>query len=194
MSIFNKYARVWNDGKLGFGKHSYNDAKLSGISNRELSNALAGTRIGKVAQENISSGMGTSPYFSQYARIWDDNRLGFGQHSYNAAIGAGVTNQQLQQGLSGYRVGKVAADRIKIGVDREKADVVPEAAMPEREPPVIPDPKTLTTAGSAVGGNAAGVKIKRSNASKKNKNSKGTQSLNRASRNTSMKISNLNLA
>ena len=193
MSIFDKYSRVWNDGKRGFGKESFNAAKGAGISNSQLASGLAGLRIGQIAQQSISAGMGSSPYFSKYARIWDDNRLGFGQHSYNAAIGQGVTNQQLDTGLRGYRVGKVALDSIKIGLDREKADVVPEAALPEREPPVIPDPKTLTTEGSAVGGTAAGVKIKRSKASKGGKNAKGTRSLSRSQRNSAMKISNLNL-
>jgi len=192
MSIFDKYSRVWNDGKRGFGKESFNAAKAAGISNSQLASGLAGLRIGKIAQQSISAGTGASPYFSKYATIWDDNQLGFGKEAYNSAIGQGVTNAQLSAGLSGYRVGRIATDRIKTGMEREKTSVAP-AAMPQRETPVIPDPKTLTTEGSAVGGTAAGVKIKRSKASKGGKNAKGTRSLSRSQRNSAMKISNLNL-
>ena len=70
---------------------------------------------------------------------------------------------------------------------------VPIYQAPTYEAPVIPDPKTLTTEGSAVGGGAKGVKIKRSEASKKSKNSRGTKALSRGQRASSMKISNLNL-
>ena len=70
---------------------------------------------------------------------------------------------------------------------------VPVYEAPTYEAPVIPDPKTLTTEGSAVGGGAQGVKIKRSKAAKAGKNTKGTRSLSRGQRNAAMKISNLNL-
>lgn len=54
------------------------------------------------------------------------------------------------------------------------------------------EPKILTASGTAVGGSAQGVKIKKSEASK-SRNTKGTKSLGREARNATMKISNLNL-
>jgi hypothetical protein len=76
------------------------------------------------------------------------------------------------------------------------ADMAPPPPVyeaPTYNPPPIPEPKTLTTEGSAVGGGAKGVKIKRSDASKKGRNTKGTRSLNRKQRNAAMQINNLNL-
>tara|TARA_B100000902_G_scaffold298422_1_gene285736 strand:- start:518 stop:1165 length:648 start_codon:yes stop_codon:yes gene_type:complete len=116
MSIFDKYSRVWNDGKRGFGKESYNDAKAAGISDRELSEGLAGLRIGKIAQDNIDRGMNTSDVFSRYATIWDDNQLGLGRAGYEAARAAGISDQDLLTGIGGNRIGKVALQRINEGM------------------------------------------------------------------------------
>lgn len=206
MSIFDKYSRIWNDGKRGFGKHSFNDAKMAGISNRELASALSGLRIGRIAQDNISRGTGTPEAFTRFARIWDDNQLGFGRESYQAARAAGFTNKQLSQGLSGYRVGKYANERITSGMKIEdllasqqqriadlQSQVVPAyqpAAIPKPQPP--PEPKALTKSPTVVGGTAKGVKIKRSDAMKKGKTSRGTRALNRRQRAAAMQIRNLN--
>tara|TARA_Y100000004_G_scaffold84547_1_gene94916 strand:- start:53 stop:535 length:483 start_codon:yes stop_codon:yes gene_type:complete len=57
--------------------------------------------------------------FGQFARTWNDQGLGFGQHSYNAARSAGYTNLQIQQGLVGRRVGDLAQRMIAAGVQQE---------------------------------------------------------------------------
>ena len=196
-SIYDQYSKIWADGNSGFGRHSYNDAKSAGISDKQLQKALQGKRIGKVAQSNILAGLGASPMFSKYARIWDDDRLGFGKESYEAAINQGVTNRQLQIGLAGSRIGRLANERITLGADAEFVRPAPGQQPPHADSK--PDPKTLYSEGSAVGGSALGVKIKRSSNSKNknNKNNKGTQSLNRSSRflgTYKLKINNLNLA
>lgn len=59
--------------------------------------------------------------FGKYAEPWKDKQLGFGNESYDAAIRAGLTNQQLSQGLAGKRVGKVAARRIAEGLAAERS-------------------------------------------------------------------------
>jgi len=117
-SIFDRFSTVWNDGQRGFGKESYNAAKRFGISNRELSNALTGFRIGKIAQDNISSGMNTGDVFSKYATIWDDNQLGFGREGYDAARAAGLSNKDIQSGIGGNRIGKRALENINSGIKR----------------------------------------------------------------------------
>lgn len=53
--------------------------------------------------------------FAKYATLWDDKKLGFGKESYQAARDAGLTNIQLQKGLVGKRVGRIATDKISKG-------------------------------------------------------------------------------
>ena len=117
-SIFDRFSRVWNDGQRGFGKHSYNAAKGFGISDRELAGALSGFRIGKIAQDNINRGMNTSDLFSKYATIWDDNQLGFGKQAYDAAKAAGLSDSDIQSGIGGNRIGRVALANINSGIQR----------------------------------------------------------------------------
>jgi len=136
----------------------------------------------------------------------------FGHADYKHGLGQGKTPQELldfinknmkilspggynQPGGGGLYDEMVAdARKDKLMADMFKArPPVPIYEAPTYQAPVIPDPKTLTTKGSAVGGGAKGVKIKRSKASKGNKNTRGTRTLSRSQRNSSMKISNLNL-
>ena len=58
--------------------------------------------------------------FGTYARTWQDQGLGFGQRSYEAARAAGLTNLQIQQGLVGKRVGERAQQSIAAGVQQER--------------------------------------------------------------------------
>ena len=133
MSIFDRFSRVWNDGQRGFGKESYNEAKSQGISDRQLNQALSGYRIGKIAQDNINRGMGANDIFSKYATIWDDNRLGLGKQGYEAARAAGVSNQDLLNSIGGSRVGRVALDRIRSGIDSERSAATKNAAVEEQK-------------------------------------------------------------
>ena len=59
--------------------------------------------------------------------------------------------------------------------------------------PIIPEPKTMTTDATPVGGSAMGVKTKRSKKAKAGKGVRGTRALARSNRNTSMQIQNLNV-
>jgi len=115
-SIFDRFSRVWQDGERGFGKESYNAAKASGISDRELNQSLQGFRIGKLAQENINRGMNSNDIYSRFATIWGDGRLGIGREGYETARAAGITDEQLLQAGGGGRIGKVAMQRINQGV------------------------------------------------------------------------------
>ena len=116
MSLFDRFATVWNDGQRGFGRESYNAAKALGISDRELSSGLCGARVGKIALENIQRGMGTPDTFSKFATIWNDNQLGFGQESYNAARRAGLTDQDILSSIQGQRIGRNALAQLNQGV------------------------------------------------------------------------------
>lgn len=50
--------------------------------------------------------------YDKFKRTWDDGKHGFGRHSYDAAIAAGYTPQQIAAGVSGQRVGQRAQDMI----------------------------------------------------------------------------------
>lgn len=54
--------------------------------------------------------------FAKYATTWADQQLGFGKESYERARAAGLSNLQIQQGLSGKRVGRIASQRIASGI------------------------------------------------------------------------------
>ena len=54
--------------------------------------------------------------FAKYATTWNDQQLGFGKESYEAARAAGLSNLQIQQGLAGKRVGRIARERITSGI------------------------------------------------------------------------------
>lgn len=113
---------------------------------------------------------------------------------YNQPGGGGLYDEMVEAA----RKEKLIEDKFKDQDERMAAmfkarPPVPIYEAPKYQAPAIPDPKTLTTKGSAVGGGAKGVKIKRSKASKGNKNTRGTRSLSRSQRNSSMKISNLNI-
>lgn len=70
--------------------------------------------------------------FSKYATIWNDQQLGFGKESYAAARAAGLTNQQIQQGLVGKRVGKVALQQISEGISSDLTSSF-ESALAEQQ-------------------------------------------------------------
>lgn len=55
MSIYNLYARTWNDGKKGFGRHSYNDAISAGFTPQQIAAAVEGKRIGERARDLIAA-------------------------------------------------------------------------------------------------------------------------------------------
>ena len=124
--------------------------------------------------------------------------VGFGKSDFDRAMGDGYSASSIASFLAGWhgKTGPKAQTALQDARLTEMQTLLTQQKAPEpvREAPVIPDPKTLTSESSKVGGAASGVKIKRSKASKTNKNTKGTRSLNRTSRNASMKISNLNLA
>lgn len=54
--------------------------------------------------------------FAKYATTWNDQQLGFGKESYERARAAGLSNLQIQQGLAGKRVGRIASERIASGI------------------------------------------------------------------------------
>ena len=57
--------------------------------------------------------------FAKYATTWNDQQLGFGKEAYEAARAAGLTNLQLQRGLVGKRVGRLATQMIGEGATSE---------------------------------------------------------------------------
>lgn len=50
--------------------------------------------------------------YDQFKRPWEDGKYGFGRHSYDAAVAAGYTPQEIAAGVSGQRVGQRAQDMI----------------------------------------------------------------------------------
>ena len=44
MSIYDKFARTWDDDKKGFGRHSYNDAISAGYTPAQIAAAVEGKR------------------------------------------------------------------------------------------------------------------------------------------------------
>ena len=58
--------------------------------------------------------------WEMYARPWNDQKKGFGRHSYAAAIAAGFSNEQIQQSIAGRRLGQRARDMINAGVATER--------------------------------------------------------------------------
>ncbi len=57
MSIYDKFARDWDDGRKGFGRHSYNDAISAGYTPAQIAAAVegAGKRVGVRGQELIDA-------------------------------------------------------------------------------------------------------------------------------------------
>ena len=117
---------------------------------------------------------------------------GLGMISYRALKRDGYNPMQIMSAFGGSGLPGIGW-RMQNALMEDMAPPPPVYQAPTYNPPPIPEPKTLTTEGSAVGGGAKGVKIKRSDASKKGRNTKGTRSLNRKQRNAAMQINNLNL-
>ena len=55
--IWNRFKRSWNDGKAGFGRHSYAAARAAGYSNADIQAALGGRRVGRRAKDMIGAGI-----------------------------------------------------------------------------------------------------------------------------------------
>lgn len=55
MSIYDKFARTWDDDKKGFGRHSYNDAISAGYTPAQIAAAVEGKRVGVRGQELIDA-------------------------------------------------------------------------------------------------------------------------------------------
>lgn len=55
MSIYAQFARTWDDGKKGFGRHSYNDAISAGYTPLQIEQAVAGQRVGTRGQDLINA-------------------------------------------------------------------------------------------------------------------------------------------
>jgi len=118
---------------------------------------------------------------------------GLGMISYNALKRDGFNPMTIMNAFGGSGLPSIGW-RMQAAMAKDMQPPPP----PKYEPPVyqappIPEPTALTTSGTAVGGTAKGVKIKRSDAAKKGKNTRGTRALNRKQRASSMQISNLNL-
>ena len=119
---------------------------------------------------------------------------GLGMMSYRALKQDGYNPMTILNAFAGSGLPGIGW-RMQAAIAKDMQPPPPPAYTPPAyTPPPVPEPKALTTEGTAVGGSAQGVKIKRSDASKKGKNPKGTRSLNRAQRNANMQINTLNLA
>ena len=55
--IWNRFKRSWNDGKEGFGRHSYAAARAAGFSNAEIQAQTGGYRVGRRAKDMIGAGI-----------------------------------------------------------------------------------------------------------------------------------------
>lgn len=55
--IWNRFKRSWDDGKEGFGRHSYAAARAAGFSNAEISAQVGGYRVGRRARDMIGAGI-----------------------------------------------------------------------------------------------------------------------------------------
>ena len=55
MSIYEQFARTWNDGVRGFGRHSYSDAISAGYTPAQIAASVAGQRVGQRAQDMIAA-------------------------------------------------------------------------------------------------------------------------------------------
>ena len=55
--IYNRFKRTWNDGKAGFGRHSYAAARAAGFSNAQISAAISGGRVGRRARDMVGAGL-----------------------------------------------------------------------------------------------------------------------------------------
>lgn len=55
MSIYEQFARTWNDGDRGFGRHSYADAISAGYTPAQIAASVAGHRVGQRAQDMIAA-------------------------------------------------------------------------------------------------------------------------------------------
>ena len=55
--IWNRFKRSWNDGKEGFGRHSYAAARAAGFSNAEIQAQTGGYRVGRRARDMIGAGI-----------------------------------------------------------------------------------------------------------------------------------------
>jgi hypothetical protein len=117
---------------------------------------------------------------------------GLGMMSYRALKRDGYNPMQIMSAFGSSGLPSIGY-QMQNAMMADMAPPPPVYQAPTYNPPPVPKPKTLTTEGSTVGGGAKGVKIKRSDASKKGRNTKGTRSLNRKQRNTAMQINNLNL-
>lgn len=117
---------------------------------------------------------------------------GLGMTSYNALKSDGFNPMTIMNAFGGSGLPSIGW-RMQAAMAKDMQPPPPPPA-PTYNPPPPPEPKAMTTKATAVGGAAQGVKIKRSEASKKGKNTRGTRSLNRKQRNASMQINNLNLA
>tara|TARA_B100001287_G_scaffold272539_1_gene274387 strand:+ start:300 stop:743 length:444 start_codon:yes stop_codon:yes gene_type:complete len=118
---------------------------------------------------------------------------GLGMMSYRALKRDGFNPMTIMNAFAGSGLPSIGW-RMQAEMAKDMQPPAPTPAPTPAPPPPPPEPKALTTKATAVGGAAQGVKIKRSNASKTGKNTRGTRSLNRKQRNASMQINNLNLA
>lgn len=156
-----------------------------------------GFKFGELAQNKINSYYNT--HIGEFGGNTHANSSGLAAVKRAMATGMSADDVQNRGRRENITWGQAAQEFFDGLNDKKLEDMFPERPpvpiyeAPTYEAPVIPDPKTLTTQGSAVGGGAKGVKIKRSEASKKSKNSRGTRALSRGQRASSMKISNLNL-
>ena len=88
MSIYQQFARTWNDGQSGFGRHSYNDAIAAGYTPAQIASAVSGQRVGQRAQDMIAA---AQPAYSSGRSSARDDYQGV-IDGLNSQIG-GYTNQ-----------------------------------------------------------------------------------------------------
>lgn len=137
MSIYERFKRTWNDGKHGFGRHSYDAARAAGYSNADIQAAVSGRRVGRRATDMIGAGMSAeagaraaqaaadsyksqlSDYQSQIGTY--QTRVNNLSNQYNAQLKAtekaqGLANEfedKFEKRTAEYEVAKGEADRYR---------------------------------------------------------------------------------
>lgn len=160
--IWNRFKRSWNDGKEGFGRHSYAAARAAGFSNAEISAQVGGYRVGRRAKDMIGAGIQAERRSSaaadrarneaaQYKSQLDSykNQL----NSYQSQVSS--LTSQYQSQLQATQAAQKSADEFQSKFQKASTDyeLAKQEADTYREQAVGQQLRAIRSGATATGGN-----------------------------------------
>lgn len=153
--IWNRFKRPWDDGKQGFGRHSYAAARAAGFSNAEISAQVGGYRVGRRAKDMLGAGIQAEQQSSNQAAEYRSQLDSYKNqlNSYQSQVSS--LTSQYQSQLQATQAAQKSADEFQTKFQKASTDyeLAKQEADTYREQAVGQQLRAIRSGATATGGN-----------------------------------------